>query len=311
MSGGRSKQTKIRNLIAAPHHHHVVASPSANSPSNIGAIQITSPVAGGTVIMTGTAAAPPSNGESSGGVHAVAAAPAATVLASPLNGQFYVIGNPTDVLGTSRTLAPRYNNVTTTSPAQNAAPASSEFAGASVVPREERRRATHNEVERRRRDTINTWIEKLGKLIPDLNDPGSVPSKASHSKGGILARACDYVQEAKRDLDDVAEKAEATALDNERLRMEVDALRAENAALRQTLHAHGIHAPPPSVAAAAAAAVAAPVPAAAAQGVLSTSTTGHGVLGEDEVPVEDDDDDDDDVVDEADEDPTINEILGD
>ena len=308
MSGGRSKQTKIRNLIAGSHHHlhhQVVASPSANPPSNISAIQITSPVTGGTVIMTG-------NGDSTGGVHAVAAAPATTVLASPLNGQFYVIGNPSDVLG-SRTLAPRYNNVTTApASAEAAAPSSSEFAGvAGVVPREVRRRETHNEVERRRRDTINTWIEKLGKLIPDLNDPGSVPSKASHSKGGILARACDYVQEAKRDLDDVAEKAETTVLENERLRMEVDALRADNAALRQTLHAHGIiHAP---AHAQVAAATAAPVP---TSSQCALSTAGHGVvLREDEVPVDEDDDDDDDDedddVDEADEDPTINEILGD
>ena len=299
MSGGRSRQnTKIRNLIAGP---QVVTSPSANVPSSINAIQITSPVAGGTVIMTGTA----SNGDSTGGVHAVAA-PAATVLASPLNGQFYVIGNPTDVLGTSRTLAPRYSNATTTT-VSSAAPASSEYAvGASAVPREERRRATHNEVERRRRDTINTWIEKLGKLIPDLNDPGSVPSKASHSKGGILARACDYVQEAKRDLDDVAEKAEATALENERLRMEADALRAENAALRQTLHAHGIHAPPAAAALQASAAV--PM-STSSQSALSA--IGHGAVGEDEVPVGDDGDDDDDDVEEADDDPTINEILGD
>jgi len=307
MSGSRSKQTKIRNLIAGSHHHHqVVASPcaTANPPSNISAIQITSPVTSGTVIMTGNAAA--SNGDTAGGVHAVAAAPATTVLASPLNGQFYVIGNPTDVLGTSRTLAPRYNNITTATSAHAVTAASSEYAGATVAPREERRRATHNEVERRRRDTINTWIEKLGKLIPDLNDPGSVPSKASHSKGGILARACDYVQEAKRDLDDVAEKAEATALENERLRMEVDALRAENAALRQTLHAHGIHAPP----AAAQVSAAAPVPT-ASHSALSTATAEHGVVREDELPIDDIDEDDDDDVDEADEDPTINDILGD
>lgn len=33
------------------------------------------------------------------------------VLASPINGQFYVIGNPSDVLGNvgQRTIAPRYN----------------------------------------------------------------------------------------------------------------------------------------------------------------------------------------------------------
>lgn len=35
--------------------------------------------------------------------------------------------------------------------------------------RDERRRATHNEVERRRRDKINNWITKLAKLVPDCN----------------------------------------------------------------------------------------------------------------------------------------------
>ena len=36
------------------------------------------------------------------------------VLASPINGQFYVIGNPSDVLGNvgQRTIAPRYANET-------------------------------------------------------------------------------------------------------------------------------------------------------------------------------------------------------
>ena len=77
------------------------------------------------------------------------------VLASPLNGQFYVIGNPSEVLGGSRTLAPRFSLDSSTS--------------ASAVnsnPRHDRRRATHNEVERRRRDNINAWIMKLGRLIP-------------------------------------------------------------------------------------------------------------------------------------------------
>lgn len=35
--------------------------------------------------------------------------------------------------------------------------------------RDDRRRATHNEVERRRRDKINNWIAKLGKIIPECN----------------------------------------------------------------------------------------------------------------------------------------------
>jgi len=36
--------------------------------------------------------------------------------------------------------------------------------------RDEKKRATHNEVERRRRDKINGWINKLAKIVPSCND---------------------------------------------------------------------------------------------------------------------------------------------
>ncbi|XP_023331488.1 upstream stimulatory factor 1 [Eurytemora carolleeae] len=76
------------------------------------------------------------------------------VLASPLNGQFYVIGSPSDVLGAvgQRQIVPRSFNEQPVSSAKEE--------------RQGNRRATHNEVERRRRDNINNWIMKLGKLIP-------------------------------------------------------------------------------------------------------------------------------------------------
>ena len=38
------------------------------------------------------------------------------------------------------------------------------------VVRDERKRANHNEVERRRRDTINKWIFELSKIIPDCSN---------------------------------------------------------------------------------------------------------------------------------------------
>ncbi|KAL7981100.1 hypothetical protein Chor_005334 [Crotalus horridus] len=41
------------------------------------------------------------------------------------------------------------------------------------TPRDERRRAQHNEVERRRRDKINNWIVQLSKIIPDCNTDNS------------------------------------------------------------------------------------------------------------------------------------------
>lgn len=40
--------------------------------------------------------------------------------------------------------------------------------------RDERRRVTHNEVERRRRNKINTWITKLGKLLPECDSTQSL-----------------------------------------------------------------------------------------------------------------------------------------
>uniref|UniRef100_A0A673HDZ3 BHLH domain-containing protein n=1 Tax=Sinocyclocheilus rhinocerous TaxID=307959 RepID=A0A673HDZ3_9TELE len=41
------------------------------------------------------------------------------------------------------------------------------------TPRDERRRAQHNEVERRRRDKINNWIVALSKIIPDCSIDGT------------------------------------------------------------------------------------------------------------------------------------------
>ncbi|KAI2590335.1 USF2 isoform 10, partial [Pan troglodytes] len=71
-------------------------------------------------------------------------------------GQFYVMMTPQDVLqtGTQRTIAPRTH------------PYSPKIDG-TRTPRDERRRAQHNEVERRRRDKINNWIVQLSKIIPD------------------------------------------------------------------------------------------------------------------------------------------------
>lgn len=65
--------------------------------------------------------------------------------------------------------------------------------------RDDRRRATHNEVERRRRDKINHWIMKLGNIIPADGIPGgaldrpNVTNADGQSKGGILSQACEYV----------------------------------------------------------------------------------------------------------------------
>lgn len=160
------------------------------------------------------------------------------VLASPLNGQFYVIGNPSDVLGGvgQRSIAPR------------AGPFTLE-AGNAGGGREERqgRRATHNEVERRRRDNINNWIMKLSKLIPDISSPGPGESnqggKHTQSKGGILAKACEYVADLRNTnqrLMDNIKQTDGVTSENERLSAQLEQLQQENALLKQQLQNHGI-----------------------------------------------------------------------
>lgn len=77
--------------------------------------------------------------------------------------------------------------------------------------RDDRRRATHNEVERRRRDKINHWIMKLGSIIPadgkahEIGTSGriSIAAIEGQSKGGILSKAFEYVQtlQTKRGAD--------------------------------------------------------------------------------------------------------------
>lgn len=173
----------------------------------------------------------------------------ATVLTQPLSGQFYVIGNPSEVQasnsgssgGAGRVIAPK----ATLTLANNSPPSSLSGEG-NGSRRIDRRRATHNEVERRRRDTINAWIMQLGKLIPglDMDDQEKGPPKGGAlSKGGILAKACDYVQELNEDnktLEKRVHELESVADENERLLAAIEELRQDNISLKQQLENHGI-----------------------------------------------------------------------
>uniref|UniRef100_A0A3P9L8M2 Upstream stimulatory factor 2 n=2 Tax=Oryzias TaxID=8089 RepID=A0A3P9L8M2_ORYLA len=144
-------------------------------------------------------------------------------------GQFYVMMTPPDVLqtGTPRTIAPR----TQPYPAKMDGPR---------TPRDERRRAQHNEVERRRRDKINNWIVTLSKIIPDCNMDST---KTGASKGGILSKACDYIRELRQSnqrLQESLKEVERIQMDNELCRQQIEELKNENALLRAQLQQHGI-----------------------------------------------------------------------
>ncbi|XP_035286478.1 upstream stimulatory factor 2 [Anguilla anguilla] len=144
-------------------------------------------------------------------------------------GQLYVMMNTPDVLQTvaPRTIAPRTHPYTTKLDGPR-------------VPRDDRRRAQHNEVERRRRDKINNWIVTLSKMIPDCTIDST---KTGASKGGILSKACDYIQELRQNnqrLQDSFKDVERVQVDNELLRQQIEELKGENALLRAQLQQHGI-----------------------------------------------------------------------
>ncbi|XP_023725237.1 upstream stimulatory factor 2 isoform X7 [Cryptotermes secundus] len=162
------------------------------------------------------------------------------VLTSPINGQFYVIGSPQDVFGTQnpRSLAPRAGIQIETS-----------RGGISVSGRDDRRRATHNEVERRRRDKINNWIVKLSKIIPDCTAESAKTGQVgdARSKGGILAKACEYIVELRSSNQRLAEclkDNERLTMDIEMIRQQNEELKRDNSLLRAQLSQHGIIPPP-------------------------------------------------------------------
>ncbi|XP_054160888.1 upstream stimulatory factor 1-like isoform X2 [Oppia nitens] len=128
--------------------------------------------------------------------------------ASGTDGPFYVMMAPTqEIISHSTTNIRRTRSAT-------------EGGGTTRVARDEKRRATHNEVERRRRDKINNWIIKLSKVVPDCQQDHT---KQGQSKGGILAKATEYIQDL------CAENARLNEVlkENEILSNELDAIRQQ------------------------------------------------------------------------------------
>ncbi|XP_053331165.1 upstream stimulatory factor 1 isoform X2 [Spea bombifrons] len=144
-------------------------------------------------------------------------------------GQFFVMMSPQEVLqgGSQRSIAPRTH------------PYSPKSEGPRAT-RDEKRRAQHNEVERRRRDKINNWIVQLSKIIPDCSMENT---KSGQSKGGILSKACDYIQELRQSnhrLSEELQSLEQLQMDNELLRQQVEDLKNKNLILRAQLRHHGV-----------------------------------------------------------------------
>ncbi|KAJ8720117.1 hypothetical protein PYW07_012160 [Mythimna separata] len=134
--------------------------------------------------------------------------------------EYYVISNPVEVFGT------------TTTPKKNARRDPMAAKAVTAKKRDDKRRATHNEVERRRRDKINSWISKLANLVPNSGLPDSA------SKGGILAKACDHITdltEKHKRLEKLEVENEKLVLEILRLNQELSEVRKENSSMRNQL----------------------------------------------------------------------------
>uniref|UniRef100_A0A1B0CEX7 BHLH domain-containing protein n=2 Tax=Lutzomyia longipalpis TaxID=7200 RepID=A0A1B0CEX7_LUTLO len=144
--------------------------------------------------------------------------------------QVYVIGSPSNIFQTQRN-----------TPAKSEVVVSPVIQHSNVRKRDERRRATHNEVERRRRDKINNWILKLSKIIPP--DPTEVPRSGcgnleGQSKGGILAKACEYIielKEANSSLKEFQTELKRLIAENRMLREKNESLAKDNEMLQKQI----------------------------------------------------------------------------
>ncbi|XP_016939401.1 uncharacterized protein Usf [Drosophila suzukii] len=141
--------------------------------------------------------------------------------------------------------------------------------------RDDKRRATHNEVERRRRDKINSWIFKLKEMLPSLSpsssfseastspstsgststststasssNPKGNPSSSSgrtppnDSKSQILIKACEYIKTMQGEIDtlrDCLREADGLRASNQALREELDRLKRQQQ-LQERFHTAG------------------------------------------------------------------------
>ncbi|KAM6958661.1 upstream stimulatory factor 1-like [Aplochiton taeniatus] len=142
-----------------------------------------------------------------------------------ITGPLYVMMSPQEVItANQRSIAPRTQPHT-------------QQPGAS---RDDKRRAQHNEVERRRRDKIHYWIVQLSKTMPNCEVDYT---KTGQSKGGILSNACDYIQKLRQGnhkLGEDLETLERLRIDNQLLRQEVEDWKSKNQILGNLLKEPGI-----------------------------------------------------------------------
>jgi len=101
-----------------------------------------------------------------------------------------------------------------------------------------KRKVSHNEVEKRRRDKINQWITKLARMLPD--DEMDETPRQLQSKGGILSKTVDFIAQLKNANVAMCSTIDLLKEENNGLRRDINETRTENAELRQRLNRAGL-----------------------------------------------------------------------
>ncbi|KAI8486594.1 hypothetical protein Bbelb_355690 [Branchiostoma belcheri] len=100
-----------------------------------------------------------------------------------------------------------------------------------------RKRAVHNEVERRRKDKINAGILRIGELLPCTQQEKQVVSKR-----GILDKAYDYIVKLSKEHEHMLMNggSPVQAMEIKRLREQINELTVEKDRYEKVLNLHGI-----------------------------------------------------------------------
>lgn len=122
--------------------------------------------------------------------------------------------------------------------------------------REEKRRQTHNEVERRRRGKINGWIRKLAEMVPNCKDELGVKQQRGHpaatrdtngqgvkSNCGVLQKTVNFIQELQIAHSQVVERLQEqnqVLVEMAKVRENLKRVEQENQLFRSQLQTHGI-----------------------------------------------------------------------
>ncbi|KAK3699404.1 hypothetical protein QZH41_018574, partial [Actinostola sp. cb2023] len=107
------------------------------------------------------------------------------------------------------------------------------------IAQQTRRRIVHNEVERRRKDKINSWITKLADVIPKC-------SYGKQSKNIVLENAVEYVGELNdkiKMLEESQHGKNVLELESQALKTQVTLLQEQNAKLIELLEKNKVQVP--------------------------------------------------------------------